>query len=114
VYGDGQQTRSFTYVEDVARAVMGLIDEPLAVGEIFNIGGDDEIPINELAERVRQLTCSSSTIVHIPYNQAYQEGFEDMERRVPDLTKIRRLVGFENTCDLNTILQKVIDYERTR
>jgi UDP-glucose 4-epimerase len=114
VYGDGQQTRSFTYVEDVVRAVMGLIDEPGAVGEIFNIGGDGEIPINELAERIKRIAGSSSTIVHIPYEQAYQEGFEDMERRVPDLTKIRQLIGFANTCDLDTILEKIVDYERTR
>ncbi len=114
VYGDGTQTRSFTYVEDVARGVMRLIDEPRAVGGIFNIGGEGEISINDLAARVKALTGSSSSIVHIPYENAYMEGFEDMERRVPDITKIRRLIGYENSHDLDDILSKVVEFERTR
>lgn len=113
VYGDGTQTRTFTYVKDAVRGIMALVDEPGAVGQIFNIGGDTEITINELAYRVQALTGSSSPIVHIPYEKAYLEGFEDMERRVPDITKIRKLVGFENTHDLDNILAKVIEYERS-
>jgi len=112
VFGDGTQTRSFTYVEDVVRGVLGLIDEPRAVGEIFNIGGEVEISINELAERIKSITNSSSPIQHIPYDEAYQEGFEDMERRVPDIAKITSLIGYENTHDLDSILTKVVEYER--
>jgi UDP-glucose 4-epimerase len=114
VYGDGTQTRSFTYVEDVVRGIIALIDEPRALGEIFNLGGEGEISMNDLAARVKQLTGSSARIEHIPYDQAYQEGFEDMQRRVPDLTKIKGLVGYRNTHDLDSILAKVIEYERTR
>jgi UDP-glucose 4-epimerase len=114
VYGDGKQTRNFTYVEDVVRAVIGLIDEPRAVGEIFNIGGDGEISMNDLAARVKSITGSSSPIQHIPYDEAYQEGFEDMERRVPDISKIAGLIGYRNTYDLDSILNKVVEYERTK
>jgi UDP-glucose 4-epimerase len=114
VYGDGTQTRSFTYVGDVAGGVMGLIDEPRAIGEIFNIGGQVEISINELAALVKELTGSSSSIEHIPYENAYMEGFEDMERRVPDISKIQRLIGYRNTHDLADILTKVVEFERTR
>ncbi len=114
IYGDGKQTRNFTYVEDLVRGVIGLIDEPGAVGEIFNIGGNEEISINDLADRVKSITRSSSPIVHVPYDEAYQEGFEDMERRVPDITKITELIGYRNTCDLDSILAKVVNYERNR
>ncbi|HYK91621.1 MAG TPA: GDP-mannose 4,6-dehydratase [Acidobacteriota bacterium] len=114
VYGDGTQTRSFTYVEDVVRGVRGLVDEPRAVGGIFNIGGELEISINNLAARVKALTGSSSSIVHIPYENAYMEGFEDMERRVPDISRIRELLGYRNTHDLDDMLSKVVEYERTR
>jgi UDP-glucose 4-epimerase len=114
VYGDGSQTRNFTYVEDVVRGVIGLIDEPRAVGEIFNIGGEGEISINDLAARIKSITGSSSPIRHVPYNEAYQEGFEDMERRVPDITKIKKLIGYKNTCDVDGILAKVVQFERTR
>jgi UDP-glucose 4-epimerase len=114
VYGDGNQTRNFTYVEDVVRGVIGLIDEPKAVGEIFNIGGEGEISMNELAKRIKAIARSSSPITHVPYNEAFQEGFEDMERRVPDIAKIKNLMGYRNTYDLDGILTKVVDYERTR
>ncbi len=114
VYGDGKQTRNFTYVEDVVRAVIGLIDEPRAVGEIFNVGGEGEISINDLAARVKFITHSSSPINHIPYDEAYQEGFEDMERRVPDISKVTNLIGYRNTVDLDGILARVVEYERTR
>jgi UDP-glucose 4-epimerase len=114
VYGDGSQTRTFTYVGDVAQGIIALIDEPRAVGEIFNIGGEEEITIDDLALRVKAVTGSSSRIEHIPYSEAYQEGFEDMERRVPDISKIRGLVGYRNTRDTDAILVKVVEYERTR
>jgi UDP-glucose 4-epimerase len=114
VYGDGNQTRSFTYVEDVVRGVLGLIDEPKAVGEIFNIGGEHEISMNDLAARIKSLTNSASPIQHIPYDEAYQEGFEDMERRVPDISKIAKLIGYKNSHDLDDILARVVEYERTR
>jgi UDP-glucose 4-epimerase len=114
VFGDGTQTRNFTCVEDVVRGVIGLIDEPRAVGEIFNVGGDDEISMNDLAARVISITRSSSRISHIPYEEAYQEGFEDMERRVPDITKIKNLIGYTNSYDLDGILARVVEYERTR
>lgn len=114
IYGTGTQTRTFTYVGDVVQGVMALIDEPHAIGEIFNLGGDEEISINDLANRVKRLTGSSSPIERIPYERAYQEGFEDMERRVPDITKIKRLVNYENTHDLDSMLAKIIEHERTR
>jgi len=114
IYGDGNQTRNFTYVGDVVRAVIALIDEPRAVGGIFNIGSEEEISINELAERIKRMTGSASPIAHIPYEEAYQEGFEDMERRVPDISKIRNLIGYRNTATLDEILVKVIEYERRR
>jgi UDP-glucose 4-epimerase len=114
VYGDGNQTRNFTYVEDVVRGVVGLTDDPRAVGEIFNIGGEGEISINDLAARIKSITHSTSPIRHVPYDKAYQEGFEDMERRVPDISKIVNLIGYKNTHDLDSILAKVVEYERTR
>jgi UDP-glucose 4-epimerase len=114
VYGDGIQTRNFTYVKDVVCAVIGLLDEPRAIGEIFNIGGDGEISINDLAARVKSITRSSSPIRHVPYDEAFQEGFEDMERRVPDITKINQLIGYKNTYDLDHILAEVVEYERSK
>jgi UDP-glucose 4-epimerase len=114
VFGDGNQTRNFTCVEDVVRGIIGLIDEPRAVGEIFNVGGEGEISMNDLAARVISITHSSSKIQHIPYDEAYQEGFEDMERRVPDITKIKNLIGYRNSYDLDGILAKIVEYERTR
>ncbi len=114
VYGDGNQTRNFTYVKDVVRGIMALIAEPKAVGEIFNIGGEGEISINHLAEKVKALTGSSSMIEHIPYERAYQEGFEDMERRVPDISKVKALVNYRNTYDLDAILAKIVEFERTK
>src|SRR5690606_7638777 len=88
VYGDGEQSRCFGYVEDVVGAVIALMETPAAIGDVFNIGNDQEITMNDLAQRVKEATGSPSPIIHIPYEQAYSEGFEDMRRRVPDLTKI--------------------------
>jgi UDP-glucose 4-epimerase len=112
VFGDGRQTRSFTDVSDVVGGLMKLAVEPKAVGEVFNIGNTEEISMMDLAQRVRTLTSSRSEIVLIPYDQAYEQGFEDMPRRVPDLTKINALVGYRPTHDLNGILQRVIDHAR--
>jgi UDP-glucose 4-epimerase len=112
VFGDGTQSRSFTYVGDVVRAMIALIDEPRAVGQVFNIGNGHEISIEKLAERVKALAGSDSEIVRIPYDQAYEAGFEDMPRRVPDISKIRALVGYEPTVQLDEILTRVIDYFR--
>jgi UDP-glucose 4-epimerase len=112
VFGDGTQSRSFTYVGDVVRAMVALIDEPRAVGQVFNIGNGQEISIGELAARVKAQTGSTSEIVCIPYEQAYEIGFEDMPRRVPDITKVRSLVGYEPTVDLDEILTRVVEYFR--
>jgi UDP-glucose 4-epimerase len=114
IYGSGNQTRNFTFVEDVIRGIVALVDEPRAVGEIFNIGGGSEVSINDLAFKVKSMTGSSSPIVHVPYEEAYSEGFEDMERRVPDISKIGTLVGYRNTHTLEDILAKVIAFEKTR
>jgi len=112
VFGDGTQARSFTYVGDVVRGMLALIDEPRAVGQVFNIGNGAEITIGALAERIRTLTGSQSEIVRIPYDQAYEAGFEDMPRRVPDITKINALVGYTPTVELDEILARVIEYFR--
>ena len=112
VFGDGTQSRSFTYVGDVVRAMLGLIDEPRAVGQVFNIGNGQEITIGDLAARIKTLTRSGSAIVHVPYEQAYEAGFEDMPRRVPDISKVRSLVGYEPTVELDEILQRVVEYFR--
>ncbi|HEX7085690.1 MAG TPA: NAD-dependent epimerase/dehydratase family protein [Vicinamibacterales bacterium] len=114
VHGDGRQSRSFCYVGDVVSALERLVVEPRAIGEVFNIGNDEEITILELAEKVRALTGGRSEIQMIPYDQAYEAGFEDMPRRVPDLTKIRQLIGYEPTVALDEILARVIDYFQKR
>jgi nucleoside-diphosphate-sugar epimerase len=112
VFGDGTQSRSFTYVGDVVRGMVALMDEPRAVGQVFNIGNGTEITIGDLALKVKALTDSSSAIVRVPYDQAYEAGFEDMPRRVPDITKVRDLVGYEPTVELDEILTRVIEYFR--
>jgi UDP-glucose 4-epimerase len=112
VFGDGTQSRSFTYVGDVVRAMVALIDDPRAIGHVFNIGNGQEITIGELAARVKAHTSSQSEIVCIPYEQAYEVGFEDMPRRVPDITKIRSLVGYQPTVDLDEILARVVEHFR--
>ena len=112
VFGDGPQSRSFTYVGDVVRAVVALIDEPRAVGQVYNIGNGYEITIGDLAERIRTLAGSESEIVRIPYDQAYEAGFEDMPRRVPDISKIKALVGYAPTVELDEILTRVIEHFR--
>jgi UDP-glucose 4-epimerase len=114
VFGDGTQRRSFTYVGDVVDGLVRLMQEPKAVGQVFNIGNGEEISMRALAEKVKAMTGSGSEIVTIPYDQAYEAGFEDMPRRVPDISKIRGLVGYEPKVQLDEILARVIDYVRTR
>lgn len=110
VYGDGQQTRCFGYVGDIVGAFLKLMDEPQAVGQVFNIGSQEEISIFALAERIKELTNSQSEIVMVPYDEAYEEGFEDMPRRVPDTSKINALIGFEAKMSLDGILESVINH----
>jgi UDP-glucose 4-epimerase len=110
VFGDGSQSRSFTHVTDVVGALVALMLEPRAVGDVFNVGNGAEITILELAERIKQLTGSTSSIVRIPYDEAYEHGFEDMPRRVPDLTKIHHLIGYRPRVQLDDILRSVIDH----
>ncbi len=110
VHGDGTQTRSFCYVGDVVEALLRLVAEPRAVGEVFNVGNTEEISILALAEKVRDLTGGRSQIVTIPYDQAYETGFEDMPRRVPDLAKISHLVGYAPAVGLDEILTRIVDH----
>jgi UDP-glucose 4-epimerase len=110
IHGDGSQTRSFTWVGDVVWAMTALIDEPRAAGQVFNVGNGAEISIRDLALRVRELTGSSSELIYTPYETAFDSSFEDMPRRVPDLSKIRRLLGYEPRVQLNGIIESVIRY----
>jgi len=114
VFGDGHQSRCFGYVGDIVGALVKLMDHHDAVGQVFNIGSNQEISILELAKRVKELTQSSSEIVLVPYDEAYEEGFEDMPRRVPDISKISELVGFRPQMNLDGILESVIDYQSGR
>jgi UDP-glucose 4-epimerase len=112
VFGDGTQSRSFTYVGDVVKAMVALIDDPRAIGQVFNIGNGNEISIRQLAEKVKTLTGSSSEIVLVPYDKAYEAGFEDMPRRVPDIGRIQALVGYAPTVELDETLTRVIEHFR--
>ena len=113
VFGDGTQSRSFTHVSDVVEALTRLIVEPRAVGGVFNIGNTGEISIGALAEKVKAMTGSASPVQYIPYDQAYEAGFEDMPRRVPDIGKIRALIGYEPKVGLDDIIRSVIEHMRT-
>jgi UDP-glucose 4-epimerase len=114
VFGDGTQSRSFTYVGDVVGALMKLMVEPKAIGQVFNLGNNEEVSIRSLAERIKEHTGSHSPIRIIPYEQAYEAGFEDMPRRVPDLTKIKELIGYEPKVGLDEIIQRVVADLRAR
>ncbi len=114
VFGTGQQSRSFTYVADAVRALEALVCEPRSVGEVFNIGNGEEITILELAQKVKQVTNSPSEILMVPYEQAYEAGFEDMQRRVQDISKIRDLIGYEPRVSLDEMLVHVIQYFRDK
>jgi UDP-glucose 4-epimerase len=110
IYGNGKQTRTFTYVKDVVDALMGLMESSEAMGEVFNIGGIEEISIEDLAKKIIAKTGSNSKIEYIPYEVAFEKDFEDMERRVPGIEKIKECIGFEPKTDLDGILENVIAY----
>lgn len=114
VYGDGQQSRCFCAVSDVVAALVGLSTEPEAPGRVYNVGSEEETTIMALAEQVRALTGSRSPVVTIPYAEAYAPGFEDMQRRVPDTTRVRALLGWQPRLSLQETLQSVIAYERRK
>jgi nucleoside-diphosphate-sugar epimerase len=113
VYGDGRQSRCFTHVSDVVRAAIGLMDAPNTVGEVFNVGSEEETTILDLAIRIRMMTGSESEIMLVPYAEAYGENFEDMPRRVPSLTKIRAVLGYEPQLRLDETLRSVIAYHQS-
>ncbi len=112
VYGDGKQQRCFCHVSDVVRGMADLMERDDVYGEVFNIGSEDEVAIIELANRVREATASSSEIELVPYDEAYEAGFEDMLRRIPDTTRIRERIGWEATISLDQILADVIEEHR--
>ena len=114
VYGSGQQTRCFADVEDVTQVISRLTCHPDAAGEVFNIGSTEELSIIELAERVIRICGSSSTIEHVPYEEAYAPGFEDMQRRVPSIQKLQNLVHYKPVHSLDDTLLRVVEYERER
>ena len=113
VYGDGSQTRCFCYVGDVVGTLVELIEHPEAYGKVFNLGGQEEISIGDLALRVIDVVDSTSKIRNVPYEEAYEEGFEDMQRRVPDISRIHNLLGFEPSVKLDDILRKVVEDQRS-
>lgn len=112
VYGTGEQSRCFAHVSDAVRAIEALMKEPKAEGEVFNIGSDREVTMNDLAELVRDTAGSDSTIVHIPYEEAYTTGFEDMQRRVPDVAKLERTIGYKPSTSLEEIVADVVAEQR--
>ena len=112
VYGDGSQTRCFCFVGDVVQALLALMDEPDAYGKVFNVGGMQEISMTELAEKIIELSGSDSKIRYLTYEEAYEEGFEDMQRRVPDISRVKNLIGFEPTLTVEDIVRLVIDEQR--
>ncbi len=114
VFGDGTQSRCFTHVTDAVDALVGIAAHPEANGEVYNVGGNHEITIMQLAERIKEMTRSKSRIVLVPYSTAYEEGFEDMQRRVPDVGKLNRLIGYEPKISLEDALQSIIEDQRAR
>jgi len=112
VYGSGEQRRCFGDVADVVECVVRLVAEPAAVGQVFNVGNDEETSIDELAALVRERTGARSRIVHIPYEEAYAAGFEDLPRRVPDLTKLERTIGYRPKTPMAAIVERVIAFAR--
>jgi UDP-glucose 4-epimerase len=114
VFGDGTQSRSFTHVTDVVQALIALMNEPKAIGQVINIGNTEEVTITALAERVRALANSTSPIRLVPYDEAYESGFEDMPRRLPDLSKIEQMIGYRPRFSLDDILVHVIEYFRSQ
>jgi UDP-glucose 4-epimerase len=113
VFGDGTQSRTFIYVTDTVDALVALAAAPGATGEVFNVGGDQEITMMDLAKMVKEITESDSEIITVPYDQAYPQGFGDTLRRVPDTTKLRDAVGFSPTVDLNEIIERIVAHHRS-
>ena len=114
VYGTGQQTRCFCHVSDIVVAILGLVDSTESEGKVFNVGSRGEISIQGLAEKIRDITGSSSEIIYVPYDEAYEAGFEDMQRRRPDTTRISNLLGWAPTRDLDQIVADVAEDLRSR
>jgi UDP-glucose 4-epimerase len=112
VFGDGTQSRSFTYVGDVVGALIKLMGHAAAVGQVYNVGNPEEVTIRHLAERIKAATGSASPIVTIPYDEAYEQGFEDMPRRVPDISKLRAAIGYEPRVNLDEIIARVVEERR--
>ena len=109
IYGNGMQTRCFCHVSDVVVGLVALSEHPEAFGKVFNLGGTEEISIGDLAERIIELVGSDSQLEYVPYDDAYEEGFEDMERRVPNTNLAKQLVGFESSVGLDEIIRSVIE-----
>ena len=114
VYGTGKQSRCFLHVKDVIKTLVKLMNSKDAVGQVFNIGSQEEITIENLAKKVIEITKSKSKLVYISYEKAYEEGFEDMQRRVPDTTKVKNLAGFKPTIDLDGIIKSVVEYYKSK
>lgn len=112
VYGDGQQKRCFTDVSDAVEGILALAQHPKALGQVFNLGSNFEITIEDLARKIKKLTGSKSEIKYIPYEDAYEKGFEDMARRLPDISKIKALIGYRAKVGLDEMLSKVIEYHK--
>ncbi|MFO7840352.1 MAG: GDP-mannose 4,6-dehydratase, partial [Desulfosalsimonadaceae bacterium] len=110
VYGDGTQSRSFTHISDAVEALYRMMEEPEAVGKIINVGNEHEVAIKDLAVLVKEMTASTSDIEFIPYERAYGPGFEDMQRRSPDVSRLEKIIGFRPQNNLRLIVQSVIDY----
>ncbi len=114
VFGDGKQSRCFAHVKDAVDAIIKLSATEKAIGEVINLGNDKEISIEELAKKIKKAARSKSEIRYIPYSEAYEEGFEDMRRRVPDLAKIKKLIGYKSKYSLDNIIKDVIEYYKGR
>lgn len=112
VYGSGKQSRCFLHVKDAVKTLIKLMNKKDAVGKVFNIGSQEEITMEDLAKKVINITESGSKIVYIPYDKAYEEGFEDMQRRVPDTSRVREIAGFRQTINLEGIIKSVVEYVR--
>ena len=114
VFGSGEQSRCFGHVRDAVESVLRLIETRSAVGQVFNVGTDREVTINRLAEMVRDAVGTQSSIEHVPYSEAYAEGFEDLERRVPDVSKLAQATGYRFTRSLEQIIADVVEEQRSR
>ncbi|MFC1517568.1 GDP-mannose 4,6-dehydratase [Candidatus Margulisiibacteriota bacterium] len=114
VFGDGQQSRCFTYVGDVVNEIVKLMENKKAEGEIFNVGGSEEINMENLAKKIIQKTSAKSKIVYVPYEKAYPLGFEDMQRRIPDLSKLKAMTGYSPTITLDEILDFIIEHKKKK